>query len=141
MLRIRLLGGLELEADGRAIEPPPGKPARGLLAWLALNPVTHARSRVAAALWRDVLDQSARLSLRTALSTLRDALGEEARAVAATREQIGLAPDVWVDIHSFDRLVAAGRLEEAVELHRGDLLPELDQDWVLEARDRRRALL
>ena len=141
MLRIRLLGGLEVEADGRAIEPPPGKPARGLLAWLALNPGTHARSRVAAALWRDVLDQSARLSLRTALSALRDALGEEATAVVATREQIGLAPDVWVDIHSFDRLVVAGRLEEAVELHRGDLLPELDQDWVLDARDGRRALL
>ena len=141
MLRIRLLGGLELEADGRAIEPPTGKPARALLAWLALNPGTHARSRVAAALWPDVLDQSARLSLRTALSALRVTLGGEAKSVAATREQIGLAPDVWVDIHSFDRLVAAGRLEEAVELHRGDFLPELDQDWVLEARDKRRATL
>jgi len=141
MLRIRLLGGLELEADGRAIESPTGKPARGLLAWLALNPGIHARSRVAAALWPDVLDQSARLSLRTALSALRHALGEEAQAVTATREQIGLAPDVWVDVNSFDRLVAAGRLEEAVELHRGDLLPELDPDWVLEARDGRRTLL
>ena len=141
MLRIRLLGGLELETDAGAIKPPAGKPARALLAWLALNPGTHARSRVAAALWPDVLDRSARLSLRSALAALRDALGDQAHAVIATREQIGLAADVWSDIGAFDELTAAGRLEEAVALHRADLLPELDQDWVMEARDARRALL
>jgi len=141
MLRIRLLGGLELEADGRAIEPPPGRPARALLAWLALNPGMHARSRVAAALWPDVLDESARLSLRTALAALRRELGEEATAVAATRGQLGLAPEAWIDVREFDALVGNGRLEQAIELHRGDLLPELDHDWVLEARDERRALL
>src|SRR5918995_2518262 len=120
MLRIRLLGGLELEVDGRAIRPPPGRPARALLAWLALNPGMHARSRVAAALWPDVLDQSARLSLRTALSALRDALGDGADAVTATREQIGVARDVWVDLRAFDELVAAGRLGAAIELRRGE---------------------
>ena len=141
MLRVRLLGGLRLEAGGCAIDPPPGTPARALLAWLALHPGMHTRSRVAAALWPDVLDESARLSLRTALFALRDALGQEAEAVKATREQIGLAPDVSVDVRELDELMAAGRLEQAIELHRGDLVPELGHDWVLEARDERRALL
>lgn len=103
MLRVQLMGGLELEANGTAVEAPPGRPARALLVWLALHPGTHARSRVAAALWPDVLDESARLSLRTALTALRRALGEQAEAVTATREQIGLAPDVWIDVKEFDR--------------------------------------
>lgn len=141
MLRVQLMGGLGLEANGTAVEAPPGRPARALLAWLALHPGTHARSRVAAALWPDVLDESARLSLRTALTALRRALGDQAQAVTATREQIGLAPDVWIDVKEFDRLASAGRFADAIELHRGDLLPELDHDWLLEARDQQRAAL
>ena len=42
MLRIRLLGDLTLEAGGRALDPPPSRPARELLAWLALHPGPHA---------------------------------------------------------------------------------------------------
>jgi DNA-binding SARP family transcriptional activator/tetratricopeptide (TPR) repeat protein len=141
MLRIRLLGALALEAEGRAIEPPAGRPARALLCWLAVNRGMHARSRVAAALWPDVLDSTARASLRTALTALRAALGGSASAVVATRDRVGLAPEVWVDVAAMDELLAAGRLAEAVELHRGDLVPELDQDWVIEARDERRARL
>jgi DNA-binding SARP family transcriptional activator len=141
MLRIRLLGALELEADGRKIEPPSGRPARGLLSWLALHPGMYARSRVAGALWPDVLDATARASLRGALTALRAALGPAASAVVATRDQIGLAPEVWVDTVELDELIACGRFAEAVELHRGDLLPGLDQDWVVEAREERRARL
>ena len=39
------------------------------------------------------------------------------------------------DLAEFDAHVAAGRLEAAVALHRGPLLADLDDDWVLEARD------
>src|SRR5262249_20667909 len=108
MLRIRVLGQIELELDGRRLTPPEGRPARALLGWLALHPGTHPRSQVAAALWPDVLDTSARASLRTALSTLRQSLGGAADDVLrASREHVGIAgpPEVAVDALEFDLLL------------------------------------
>lgn len=140
MLRIRLLGELALERDGVALELPASRPARALLGWLALHPGAHGRARVAALLWPDVLDSSARASLRTALHALRGALGGDgAGAIAATREELGLADDVWVDVRAFAELAAAGRLEAAFALAGGELLSGLDDDWVLAARERHRA--
>ena len=48
MLRIRLLGELRLELDGRRLDPIASGRARSLLAWLAYHPGLHARTRVAA---------------------------------------------------------------------------------------------
>ncbi|MBV9309720.1 MAG: hypothetical protein JOZ73_02755, partial [Solirubrobacterales bacterium] len=66
MLRLRLLGDLEIELDGDAIEPPSSRRARALLGWLALERRMHLRSQLAARFWPDVLDESARTSLRSA---------------------------------------------------------------------------
>jgi DNA-binding SARP family transcriptional activator len=57
--------------------------------------------------------------------------------VLATRDEIGLGPvgDVWVDVHDFAAAVAARRLGDALALGHGELLPELEQDWVYAARD------
>jgi DNA-binding SARP family transcriptional activator len=66
MVHVRLLGELEVEAGGKRIEPPASRRAWSLLAWLALHPGEHPRSTVAAAFWPDVLDSSARASLRSA---------------------------------------------------------------------------
>src|ERR671932_981813 len=75
MLRVRLFGGLALESGGAALDPPASRRARELLGWLALHPGRHARAAVAARFWPDVLDASARASLRTTLHELRRALG------------------------------------------------------------------
>jgi DNA-binding SARP family transcriptional activator len=137
MLRIRVLGELELELDGERIEPPRRGPARNLLAWLALHPGRHPRSAVAGRLWPNVLDTSARASLRTSLSALRTTIGSA--ALISGRTHVGLADGkVWVDAHEFDRLRAAGRAEDALLLRRGELLTGLDEDWVLIARDEHR---
>src|SRR4051812_25442519 len=138
MLRVRLVGGPTVEVDGREIPAPASKRAWVLLAWLALNPGAHPRSRVAAAFWPDVMDQSARASLRSAVWALRRTLGEAAPAhLVCTREHIGLV-DASVDVQEADRLADAGRLEEAVELVAGDLLPGVEDDWALRARDAHR---
>ena len=71
MLRVRVLGDLAIEVDGAAVEPPSSRRARALLGWLALERGMHARSALAARFWPDVLDESARTSLRSALSALR----------------------------------------------------------------------
>jgi class 3 adenylate cyclase/tetratricopeptide (TPR) repeat protein len=141
MLRVRVLGDLEIEVDGAAVEPPPSRRARALLGWLALERRMQPRSSLAARFWPDVLDESARTSLRSALSALRKALGPDSeRYLIAGRDEVGLAGDslVWTDIAEFDRCVAEERLEDALALSRGELLAGLDEDWVYERRDEHR---
>jgi DNA-binding SARP family transcriptional activator len=144
MLRICVLGELSIESSGRQIEPGGSWRARSLLAWFALNPGAHPRGEVASRFWPDVLDSSARASLRNALWALRRALADDAeRALIATRDRVGLAepPDVWVDVTVFREHVAAGEFEEALALSRGDLLAGLDEEWVYEYRDLHREAL
>src|SRR5918995_899831 len=136
MLRVRVLGELALELDEVPVDPPQSRRARSVLGLLALDRRSHSRSQLAAALWPDVLDESARTSLRSALSALRRSLGPDAdRYLVATRERVGLADDVWTDATAFDQLSGDGRLQEALDLYRGDVLWGLDDDWVLTARD------
>ena len=132
MLRVCLLGELQAEVDGAAVAMPASRRAWALLAWLALHPGEHPRGAVAARFWPDVLDSSARASLRSALWELRRVLADD-DALTAGRDRIALRCDT--DLAEFDAHVVAGRLEAAVALHRGPLLADLDDDWVLEARD------
>jgi DNA-binding SARP family transcriptional activator len=142
MLGIRVVGSLELTLDGESLQAPSGRPARSLLGWLATHPGNHPRGVVAAALWPDVTDESARASLRTALSAVRDSLGAGAEiALAADRQTIGLGamPEVSVDVREFDALLDARRPAQALAaIGDGELLPGLDSDWVLRERDRHR---
>ncbi|MEX2195638.1 MAG: AAA family ATPase [Thermoleophilaceae bacterium] len=136
MLRIRVLGRLVVEVDGQAVEPPAAWRSRSLLGWLALHPGAHPRSEVASRFWPDVLDESARASLRNALWALRRDLGEE--PFAATRERVGLADDVWVDAREFAQLATAGDAERALALCRGELLEGAEDEWMHEERDAHR---
>ncbi|MFL5781413.1 MAG: AAA family ATPase [Thermoleophilaceae bacterium] len=138
MLRVRVLGELALDLDGRVLEPPASRRARSLLGLLAVDRRAHQRSQLAARFWPDVLDESARTSLRSALSSLRRSLGPDAdRYLLAGRDSVALAgpDDVATDLAEFETLLADGRAEEALELCRGDLLDGLDDDWVFAARD------
>jgi predicted ATPase/DNA-binding SARP family transcriptional activator/class 3 adenylate cyclase len=142
MMRVGLMGEMTLEVDGTQLELPASRRARSLLGLLALERRTHPRGQLAARFWPDVLDESARTSLRSALSALRRVLGANAdRYLLTTRDAVALAgPDqVWTDVGEFDRLLAEGQLEDALELSRGDLLEDLDDDWVYERRDEHRA--
>jgi DNA-binding SARP family transcriptional activator len=144
MLRVKLLGELTLDVDGKDVELPASRRARSLLGLLALERRTHPRGQLAARFWPDVLEESARTSLRSALSALRRALGTDAdRYLLAGRDAVALAgPDeVWTDVGEFEALVAEGRFEDALELSRGDLLEDLDDDWLYERRDEHRVRL
>lgn len=140
MLRIRLLGDLEVDAGVAGAAVPAGRPARRLLGWLAACAGEHARADVAARLWPDGLESSARANLRTALSELRAALGPAAVHLVATRDTVGLrGQDLWVDVRAFSELLTAGRLADAVALCRGEVLEGLDEEWVLDLRSRHAA--
>src|SRR4051812_29186799 len=105
MLRVRLLGELEAEVDGRLVDAPTSRRAWSLLGWLALHPGEHPRASVAARFWPDVLDTSARASLRSAAWALRRALGTGGQhALTAGRDRIGLR--CATDVAEFDEHLA-----------------------------------
>src|SRR3954454_532916 len=128
VVRVWLVGGMRLEVDGDDVPPPPSRRARSLLAWLALNPGDHPRSEVAGRFWPDVLETSARTSLRGALLELRRTLGSGAEMLNTGRTTVGFAPGaIWVDAVESERLAAAGELEDALDLGgSGELLARMD---------------
>jgi DNA-binding SARP family transcriptional activator len=136
VLSARLLGALEVELDGTAIDAPAGQRPWALFAYLALSPTAVSRAELASRFWPDVLDQSARASLRSALWSLRRQIGE---ALVVDGERVGLSDEdgLWVDVREFERL-AASVPEQALELCRGELLEGLEDEWALSARERYR---
>src|SRR3954451_8916867 len=106
---------MALESGDEALEPPARRHGRLLLAYLALHPGLHGRGDLARLLWPDVLDFSARSSLRSALSSVRGALGgSAARCLVGRRDGTGSADgaDVVVDVREFRALVEQGRLQD-----------------------------
>ena len=132
MVKLRLAGRLRFE--GADIEPPASRRARGVLAYLALHPGPHSRAQVAARFWPDVLDESARASLRAALTELRRALGPAAAHVVATRETVVLDDDLWVDTRAFDAALARNDASAALDACSSAILDGFEDDWAHEAR-------
>ncbi len=144
MLRIQLLGRMAVECDGQELAAPSARRAWSLLAYLALSPGLQPRGELAAHFWPDVLDSSARASLRSAVWSLRRALGPGAEQyLIVDRNCVGLiaGPELWVDVAAFETLVRSGREREAVELCAGELLAGFEEEWALMARDAHRERL
>jgi TolB-like protein/DNA-binding SARP family transcriptional activator len=141
-LRVRMLGGFELaSADGGDLTPPRRK-LRALVALLALAPAAGwSREQLTALLWGDRDEEQARGSLRQALAELRRILGVS--ALLTDREVAAFDPAVVsVDAVELARLAAAGELEQAAALYRGELLEGVSlpdsgfADWLLVERTR-----
>jgi DNA-binding SARP family transcriptional activator len=127
--------GLEVELNGTVIDSQPSQRPWAVFAYLAFAPRPVPRAELASRFWPDVLDQSARASLRTALWTLRRRLGE---SLVVEGERVALRDEdgLWIDVREFERL-AANDPEHALELCRGELLEGIDDDWVLSSTRKR----
>jgi DNA-binding SARP family transcriptional activator/tetratricopeptide (TPR) repeat protein len=136
MLEVRLAGGLALRTEAGEIAPPTSKRARAVLAYLALNPGPQSRGRLAARFWPDVLDESARASLRVALTELRQALGPAASTVLATRDTVALdGEELRVDARAFQQALDEGDPVRALEACSAQILDGFEEEWAHEARD------
>ncbi|HQR20308.1 MAG TPA: BTAD domain-containing putative transcriptional regulator [Burkholderiaceae bacterium] len=150
---VRLLGPLQVVRGGQAVELPPSRKVRALLAYLALQPQAVTRSSLCDLLWDGVDDP--RAELRWALSRLRAALGEDARLVArddAMRIELadGSIDAVTVDDTLRDARPSdldADRCRTLVALFRGDFLEGQDSDgtphfnaWLTAERHRLREI-
>ncbi|MDX1661393.1 MAG: BTAD domain-containing putative transcriptional regulator, partial [Gemmatimonadota bacterium] len=144
MVHLRILGTVQLHApDGGEVRAVLAQPRRfALLVWLALHG-TVQRDTLLGVFSPESDTRRARSALRNALHFLRHHLGAE------TIESIGdgglrvSSERLECDVRAFEDWLDRGRLAEAIELYRGDLLagfhidgaPEFER-WVEEERSR-----
>lgn len=157
MIHIRLLGTPSIERDGKPLAPFKSRKVLALLAYLALNPGAHARSKLAGLLWSDSPEKNALDNLRFALWNLNQVL----RATVFTADRVSIAwqpnPGVSLDTDDFfcalrdgadaatpETIAARAR---ALELYRGDLLADLElpadalfNEWLQQQRARVREI-
>ncbi len=135
-LEIHVLGPLEVLLDGRPLVVDTRK-ALAILALLAVEDRPFARDELAAMLWPESDDESARGALRRTLSVLRTALG--GRWLGVDRSVVALEPGVDVDVRALEAAVGhrdPALLSAAAALARGPFLagfslrdsPQFD-DW------------
>jgi predicted ATPase/DNA-binding SARP family transcriptional activator len=144
-LQVYLLGSFRVERDAQTIRFPARK-VESLFAFLVLHPQSHSREKLSALLWGDSTDDQARHSLRTALATIRKALGDD--ALIADRETVQLNPGfaVWVDAREisdfrFQISDSVSPQSEILNLKSEiDLLPNFYDEWILPERERLRAI-
>jgi adenylate cyclase len=127
MIELRTLGALEaISADGTPLRSVLAQPRRvALLSYLALASPRgfHRRDTLFALFWPEHDTEHARHALRQSLYFLRQALGATA-IISRGDEELAVAPDqLRCDAAEFERSIDEGRLETALALYRGDLLP------------------
>jgi DNA-binding SARP family transcriptional activator len=136
--RIELLGGFRFTVASAPIELQ--KPAKRLLATLAIHRKPLQRSFVAGLLWPDVLDERASGNLRSTIYRLG-----EVRAVVEGRTLLSLHRDAQVDVVAVTRaasqVIAAPTSMPATDAldalaASGELLPDWYDDWLVVERER-----
>ncbi|HEV3215009.1 MAG TPA: AAA family ATPase [Vicinamibacterales bacterium] len=147
-LRVELLGGFRIFADGRSLAKPPSARQQQLIAFLVL----HARSapiqrqRVGGSLWPESSDVQALTNLRRELHHLRegwprlDALVDVGSRTLAWHGEDGAIVDLVAFEAAADRGLEGDRaaLQKAARLYKGDLLPECTGEWIDADRERLR---
>ena len=149
--RIELLGSLRAGSGERVLTRFRTHKTASLLAYLALLPDRpHPREELCDLLWPEAALDAGRMNLRAALSSLRRQMeppGTTAGGVlTADRSRVQLNPSACTtDVAEFEAALEAASkpgadeaalLTRAVSLYRGDLLPEIYDDWALGARER-----
>ena len=127
MIELRTLGRVDvISGAGTPVEVVLAQPRRlALLTFLALPApgAFHRRDTLLAMFWPEHDSERARHALRQSLYFLRRALGT-AVLVSRGDDELGLAPDqLWCDAAEFEQAVHEGRVEAALALYGGELLP------------------
>jgi DNA-binding SARP family transcriptional activator len=159
-LKVLLLGPPRVELDGAIVRFDTRK-ATALLAYLASSREGHRRDALAALLWPEYDNESARGALRRTLSTLKKGVGGDSLVV--DRATVGLDGATWTDIAEFDRRLqecdchghppaqvcrsCEVPLSKAVALYRGEFMAGFSlrdaagfEDWQLVQSERSRRL-
>ncbi|MGV3618840.1 MAG: ATP-binding protein [Fimbriimonas sp.] len=113
-VQIQLLGRFSLRREEREVDRLRTRKTEGLLAWLALHRgVAFSRPSLVERFWPEEDEANARRKLRLALHSIRQEVGE---ALETVRDSVVLR-GAWVDVLDLDAPT-------------GEILPELDFDWL-----------
>ena len=141
-LQVSVLGSFQLQFAGQLPIHLPYDKLRALIAYLLVErSQLHYRDSLAALLWPDKQQKSARQSLRQALSTLRDVVGDKSAEIPlflinASTVQCNPAASVIIDCEQLEKALipcphtsnshfcddCLQRWEEAVALYKGNFL-------------------
>jgi DNA-binding SARP family transcriptional activator len=142
-LRIWLLGGFRVELDGRPVTDEAWRRnrARALVKLLALAPDHRLhREQLMDGLWPDLDADAEAANLRKAIHFARQALTP---GIIVTRGGVVSleAGTLWIDVNAFESLARSGAPAAALELYRGELLPEdRFEPWTGDVRERLRSI-
>ncbi|MBV7335500.1 AAA family ATPase [Chloroflexi bacterium TSY] len=142
-LQIKLFGHLKIIHDETTVQQLRPR-AKRLFAYLLLNRRAFlTRERIAPVLWPDTTETECRSILSRALNELRKVLpaSEKDEWIISTRQDLHWNPSgpYALDVAEFEHLVRQDTvlsLEKSLDIYTGDLLPELDDDWVVAERNR-----
>jgi DNA-binding SARP family transcriptional activator len=141
MLEVRLLGTFEIR-DGDKFFHFSGRPDQSLFAYLILNSGTfHRREKLAALLWPDSSDTSARENLRHVLWRIRKALPSPPTEYLLA-DDLAIAFNAAAEHYSdVAVLKTAGKFHSVNDLmsvmgaYCGELLPGFNEEWVVLERE------
>jgi predicted ATPase/DNA-binding SARP family transcriptional activator len=144
--RVQLLGEMQVVSHEKRLPLQGHRTIGPLLAFLAYHPGQQTRDTLLEHFWPGVGGDSARLSLRVALSRLRKLLGEG--SIIATVQHVGLQADFFqIDTVGFLQCLELAHratdiaskqqaLETAITLYNGPLLAMWTDAWILSERER-----
>lgn len=146
-LEVSLLGGFQIrDGDG----PVPGfDPPRlqALIAWLVLHAgVPQPRQQIAFLFWPESTERQARTNLRQLLHLLRRRLPNSRDVIKDGERALTWRADAAYsfDVHQFEQSARDAQtldaMMHAIDSYRGDLLPQLYDDWLGPERERLRAM-
>ncbi len=153
LLQIKLLGDFSLVYDKQALTGVNTARLQSLLCYLMLHcNAPQSRQHLAFLLWPDSLEGQARTNLRQLLHYLRRSLplADQFLDITGHSLQWRLDSNFQLDVAEFDCLandldcvnpatspsLVLSKLERAVALYRGELLPSCYDEWILPERDR-----
>ena len=145
MIRVRLLGPIQIERDGTVVPGLECYPKKMIfLGYLATQPQERfiTRDQLISLFWAESAEKQARHALSQMLHSLRQTLGPDA-IEARGAQLLRLNPASNVDVRDFEKAVAKNDHISASACYRGELLqdviisndPELS-DWVDRERQR-----
>jgi two-component SAPR family response regulator len=144
-LEIYGLGAARVVREGR---PIPGSAwqaamAKELFFYILLHGAVE-RDAIGLVFWPELPAQKVTSNFHSTLYRVRQAVGSD--AVVVEDGKYRLAVEYWFDVDQFDALVERARLlpphdwqaeelwRRAVQLYRGELLPEVDRAWIVVRR-------